>query len=188
MWYAYTPEQDRTGLSEQSIRAFGAFFDYQDTKSRSHIGVRYLNSADGDLKQRWQCFQMAEGVTDKEWGFGSDIEWAKAGVDAMWYGKRYPDGRTDGFAEIPGGQQQLCYNESDDKINWLYLRFLVDVEKREYIEMQSGDLVIPMKGLAPTKVEPYARINGLVNPGVWIETDTDRRVFLFVDSVVVSVE
>lgn len=188
MWYAYTPEQDRTGLSEQSIRAFGAFFDYQDTEWRSHIGVRYLNSVDGELKQRWQCFQMAEGVSDKDWGYGSDIEWAKAGVDAMWYGKRYPDGRTDGFAEILGGEQQLCYNESDDKINWLYLRFLVDVEKREYIEMQSGDVVIPMQGLAPTKVEPYARINGLVNPGVWIETDTDRRVFLYVDSVVVSVE
>ncbi|HEY8561626.1 MAG TPA: DUF6772 family protein [Pyrinomonadaceae bacterium] len=188
MWYAYTPEQDRNGLSEQSIRAFGAFFDYQDPNSRSHIGVRYLNSVDGELKQRWQCFQMADGVTDKDWGYGSDIEWARAGVDAMWYGRRYPDGRTDGFTDIAGGEQQLCYNEADDKINWLYLRFLVDVEKREYIEMQSGDKIIPMRGYAPTKCERYARIDGLLNPSVWIETDTDRSVFLYVDSVVVSVE
>ncbi len=73
MWYAYTPEQDRTGLAEQSIRAFGAFFDYQDNNSRSHMGVRYLNSVDGELAQRWQCFQNAPDVTDKEWGYGSDI-------------------------------------------------------------------------------------------------------------------
>lgn len=188
MWYAYTPEQDRTGLAEQSIRAFGAFFDYQDNNSRSHMGVRYLNSVDGELAQRWQCFQNAPDVTDKEWGYGSDIEWAKSGVDAMWYGRRRQDGSTDGFAEVPNGKQILCYNEADDKINWLYLRFLIDVKERRYIEMQSGDLVIPMDGLAPTKVEPYARITGLLNPGIWIETDLDRSVFLYIDSVVISVE
>lgn len=186
MWYAYTPEQDRTGLSEQSIRAFGAFFDYQDGKARSHIGVRYLNSVNGQLQQRWQCFQAQNGITDKDWGYGSDIEWAKAGVDAMWYGRRYPDGRTEGFAEIPDSSQQLCYNESDDKINWLYLRFLVDMNAREYIELQSGDRIFPMRGLAPTPVTRYARIDGLVNPGVWIEADTNRSVFLFIDSVLVS--
>lgn len=188
MWYAYTPEQDRTGLAEQSIRAFGAFFDYQDTESRSHMGVRYLNSVDGELAQRWQCFQNAPDVTDREWGYGSDVEWAKSGVDAMWYGRRRQDGTTDGFAEIPGGKQLLCYNEADDKINWLYLRFVIDVKERRYLEMQSGDLIIPMDGLAPHKVEPYARITGLMNPGVWIETDLDRSVFLYVDSVVISVE
>lgn len=188
MWYAYTPEQDRTGLSEQSIRAFGAFFDYQDTVARSHIGVKYLNSVNGELKQRWQVFQAAEGLTDKDWGYGSDIEWARTGVDAMWYGRRYPDGRADGFAEVPDGRQQLCYNEADDKINWLYLRFLVDMRERAYVELQSGDRTFDLRGLAPTRVERYARIDGLVNPSVWVETDTDRRVFLYVDSVLVSID
>ena len=94
--------------AQGSSTPFGAFFDYQDVNSRSHIGVRYLNSVDGELKQRWQCFQMADGVTDKDWGYGSDIEWARAGVDAMWYGRRYQDGRTDGFTDIAGGEQTVA--------------------------------------------------------------------------------
>lgn len=187
MWYAYTTEQDRWGLSEKDIRAFGMCFDMQDDKARNFVGVRYVNSINGEMKKEWQYMQAAD-VTDEEWAYDTKGDWCKRGVDPIWYGKRYPDGRTDGFKFIPNSRQELVYNESDDKINWIYLRFLYDLEKKEYVELQSRNKVFDLRGKSPTNVPPYARIEGLLNPVIWIETDTDRRVFLYVDSVVISME
>lgn len=187
MWYCYTPEQDRIGLGERDIRAFGVFFDIQDVQYRYFVGVRYLNSVNGELKRRWQYMQ-ANDVTDEQWAYETQGDWCKRGIDPMWYGRRYPDGSADGFQFIPDGHEILCYNECDDKINWLYLRLLIDTQRREYVELQSGDRIMNLRGIRPTLVAPYAGIRGLLNPSIWIETDTDRRVFLFVDSVVISTD
>lgn len=187
MWYAYTPEQDRIAIGEKDIRAFGVLFDVQDSEYRYMAGMRYLNSVNGEMKQRWQYARAAE-VTDEEWAYGAKGEWNRRGVDPLWYGRRRSDGTTDGFQELADSNQRLVYNESDDKINWIYLRLLVDVHKREYVEFQSADKVFDLRGLSPTLVSPYARIDGLINPVLWVENDADRRVFLFVDSVVVSAE
>lgn len=187
MWYAYTTEQDRSGLSENDIRAFGLCFDMQDSISRDFVGVRYVNSVNGQLKKEWQYMHAAD-VTDEEWAYDTKGDWCKKGVDPLWYGKRHKDGSTDGFKFIPDSRQELCYNESDDKINWLYLRLLYDPGKKEYVEMQSRNKVFDLRGKTPTNVSPYARIEGLLNPLIWIETDSDRRVFLYVDSIVISMD
>ncbi|QEC52382.1 hypothetical protein EDD80_11075 [Anseongella ginsenosidimutans] len=187
MWYAYKPEQDRIGLSEKDIRAFGICFDMQDAKARNFVGVRYVNSVNGEMKKEWQYMQAAD-VSDEEWAYDTSGDWCKRGIDPIWYGKRYPDGATDGFKFVPGGRQELCYNESDDKINWLYLRLLYDTAKKQYVEFQSKDQVFDLRGKSPSDTPPYARIEGLLNPVIWVETDTDRRAFLFVDSVVISME
>lgn len=186
-WYAYTPEQDRWGLSEKDIRAFGVCFDMQDANSRNFVGLRYLNSVNGEMKKQWQYMQAAD-VSDEEWAYGTAGDWCKKGVDPIWYGRRYPDGATDGFKFVPGGKQELCYNESDDKINWIYLRFLYDMKKKQYVEFQSKDKIFDLRGLAPGGSAPYARIEGLLNPVIWVETDAERRAFLYVDSVVISMQ
>lgn len=187
MWYAYTPEQDRWGLSEKDIRAFGLCFDMQDDQARNFVGVRYVNAVNGEMKKEWQYMQAAD-VSDEEWAYGTNGDWCKKGVDPLWYGKRYADGSSDGFKFIPDSRQELCYNESDDKINWIYVRMLYDMDKKEYVELQSRDRVFDLRGIAPTHVPPYARIEGLLNPVIWIETDTNRSVFLFADSIVISME
>jgi len=187
MWYAYTPEQDRQGISEHAMRAFGFFFDVQDDDYRYFIGARYLNAVDGEMVRKWQIFK-AKDVSDLEWAYGVENDWCKHGIDAMWYGRRYPDGSTDGFKWVDNGYQDLCYNESDDKINWGYARLLIDTQKREYVELQSGSTVFDLRGIAPTLTPPYARIKGLFNPSIWVENDSDRRVFFYVDSVVISAE
>lgn len=187
MWYAYTTEQDRSGLSENDIRAFGLCFDMQDAAARNFVGVRYVNSVNGQLKKEWQYMQASD-VTDSEWAYDTEGDWCKRGVDPLWYGKRHSDGSTDGFKFIPDSRQELCYNESDDKINWLYLRLTYDMRTKQYVEMQSRDKVFDLRGIAPTHVPPYARIEGLLNPLIWIETDSSRRVFLYVDSVVISMD
>jgi hypothetical protein len=138
------------------------------------------------MKQYWQYARNVTDVSDQEWNWGMSGGWHKSGIDPQWYGRRYQDGATDGFHPIPNGGQKLCFNESDDKLNWMYFRFLVDLKKREYIELQSGEKTFDLRGLKPTIVEPYDRITSLINPSLWIETDTDRRAFFYVDSVCVS--
>lgn len=184
-WFAYKPEQDRIGHSEKDVRAFGFLFDIQDEGARCMPAMRYLNSVGGKLVRRWQYGCTPSGVTDEDWEYGA-AGWCLKGVDPQWFGRRYEDGSTDGFQFVHGGEQQLCYNESDDKINWLYLRFQFDLGRKEYVELQCGNRVFNLRGLAPTLVRPYANIEGLLNPVIWVETDTNRRAFLFVDSVVVS--
>src|SRR5690606_8364118 len=104
MWYAYTTEQDRSGLSEKDIRAFGLCFDMQDAKARNFVGIRYVNSVNGNLKKEWQYMQAGD-VTDEEWAYGTRGDWCKRGVDPLWYGRRFEDGSTDGFRFIPDSRQ-----------------------------------------------------------------------------------
>jgi hypothetical protein len=194
MWFAYTVEQDfvegeedLAGLSENSIRAFGAGFDIQERSNRYFTGFRYLNSVDGKFHKKWQYISPAD-VSDMEWAYGTEGDWCKRGVDPMWYGRRYADGQHEGFKDVPGGNQHLCYNETDCKINWLYFRMLIDTEKREYIELQAQDQIFDMRNLPITLLDPYKRIDGLMNPLVWVENDARRRVFFYIDSIVISQE
>lgn len=192
MWFAYTTEQDHvdgeqdlSGLRENSIRAFGAGFDIQERDNRYFTGFRYLNSVDGKPYRKWQYISAAD-VTDKEWAYGTEGDWCKRGVDPMWYGRRYSDGRHEGFKNVPNGEQQLCYNETDCKINWLYFRMLINTKKHEYIELQAQDQVYDMRGLPITLIPKYNRIDGLMNPLIWVENDFNRRVFFYIDSLVIS--
>lgn len=194
MWSAYTVEQDRVtgetdraGLNEASIRSFGAGFDLQFDGHRYFVGARYLNAVNGEMQQRWQVMQARE-VTDQEWTFGSPGERTRRGVDPQMYGRRHADGSHDGFIDVPKGEHQLCYNETDCKINWFYFGLTVDLGKREYVELRAQDRRYDLSGIAFTGVPGYARIEGLLNPLIWIENDAARRVFFYVDTVVVSTD
>jgi hypothetical protein len=186
-FYTYTPEQDREGLGEESIRAFGFYFDFQDKQCRYMPGVRYVNSVNGKLLKKWQYFK-AHDVSAVSWRYGTENAWAKTGIDNIWFGERRPDGSADAFHWLPGGEQDLVYNESPDKMNWIYMRLLLDVERHEYVEFQSQDRIIDMRGLTPTLTDRYAGIDDLINPIFFIEADENRRVSLFLDSVVFSVD
>jgi len=62
------------------------------------------------------------------------------------------------------------------------------VERREYVELQSMDQVFDLRGIQPTLVPGYKSIKDLINPVFFIETDTNRSVHLYLDSVVYSTE
>jgi hypothetical protein len=147
--------------------------------------VRYLNAMDGVLVQKWQYARVIEGLRIEDWEWGQK-GWCVPGIDSQWWGRRHEDGSTDGFRWVPDGAQRLCYNESDDKFNWLYFRLLFNLARREYVEMQSGSRTFDLRRLAPTLAPAYANIPELLNPSLWIEADTDRRVFLYVDSALIS--
>lgn len=194
MWFAYKPEADRPGIGEDEFRAFGLLWDIQDDRHRYFPAVRYLNAANGVMKQKWQ-FARARAMSGADWAGNLETSisedrgaavGAQPGIDPQWFGRRYADGSTDGFQDIPRGEQKLCYNETFDKINWHYLRFLVDTARREYIELQCNERTFDLRGTSPTLAGPYPRIWTLLNLALWVEADTDRRCFLFVDSAVIS--
>lgn len=194
MWFTYKPEADRPGIGENEFRAIGVLWDIQDERHRYFPAVRYLNAANGVMRQQWQ-YAQAKPVSDEEWSGNLPTSitedrasaWgAKRGIDPQWFGRRYPDGSTDGFREIRDGGQRLCYNETFDKINWHYLRFSVDASRREYVELQCNDRTFDLRGIQPTLVDAYPRIPGLLNLALWVEADTNRRCFLFIDSAVIS--
>lgn len=194
MYYAMKAEQDRPGIGETSIRAMGFTWDIQDEEKRYFCGVRYVNSANGVMRRRWQYLRATDG-TDEEWGETGASAVAEdpahtvhiqRGLGSEHLGRRDPDGGGDGFAEIGGSEQDLCYNETADKINWHYMAFTMDLASREYVELQSLDRTWDLSGFNPTLTDPYPRLNHLLNPLLWVEADTNRRVFLFVDSVMIS--
>ena len=175
-WFSYTAEQDtlspegtpQPGLHETSIRAFGMGFDIQERGERYQVGVRHLNCFNGNLVQRWEIENSAD-VTDKEWAFGLE-------------------GRHEAFQVIPDSHQKLIYNETDCKLNWQYMRLKIDTLNREYVEFQCQDRIWDLRGTHVTNVPGYHRIDNLINPLFWVETDQPRRVFFYIDSVVVSQE
>ncbi len=199
MWYTFKAEMDRPGLGESDIRSFGFFWDIQDDEKRSFYGARYLNAAGGKMQQRWQIFKASEG-TDEDWGApgqsapGHDVDstdgenrvFLRRGIDPQWLGKRFADGGSEGYTDVEDGHQALCFNETPDKINWHYPALTVDLEKREYVELRSVNKSWDLRGISPKPVDGYPRINYLLNPVLFVEADTDRRVFLFVDSIVNS--
>ena len=184
-WFSYTVEQDRFGHGEKDFRAFSFCMDIQDGVHRYVPGIRYVNSVNSQLTKRWQ-YSRSIAKNDEEWGYDSKGEWFANGIDPQWFGKRRPDGSTDSFQWLGDEKHELCYNETDDKINWIYFRLLFDLAKREYVEMECQGKVFNMRGLAPTLARRYENIDMLINPFVNIENDTNRRVYLYMDSFCLS--
>jgi hypothetical protein len=194
MWFTYKPEADRSGIGENDFRAFGVLWDIQDDRYRYFPAVRYLNAANSIMKQKWQ-FAQAQAASDEEWSgnletsISEDMKsavGAKRGIDPQWFGRRYRDGSTEGFRDIPKGGQKFCYNETIDKINWHYLRFLVDTSRRRYVELQCNARTFNLRGIQPTLADAYPRLSNLLNLALWVEADANRRCFLFVDSALIS--
>lgn len=184
---AYKVEQDRPGLGVDDLRAFGLFVDLQDGEHRYMPGVRYVNALKGSPVRRWQ-FYSATDATDEEWSYGAD-GWHKAGIDPQWFGARSSDGSTAATTWFEDGEQHLIYNESDDKLNWTPISLTVNLANRSYEEFRAGGRRMRFPADAhPTLAPAYNDIERLLNPVFFVEADTDRRVSLFVDSVVISAE
>ena len=182
---AYTTEQDRPGLGVDAMRSFGLVVDLQDDQHRFMPGVRYVNAAGGTPSRRWQ-FYGATDVDDEAWSYGR-TGWHQAGIDPQWFGARESDGATVATRWFGGEPQPLIYNETDDKINWMPLSLTIDLAERRYVDFSCANrrYVFPADA-GPTLARPYAGIDHLLNPVFFVEADGDRRVSLYLDSVVVS--
>ncbi|HEY9294072.1 MAG TPA: DUF6772 family protein [Microlunatus sp.] len=182
---AYTTEQDRPGLGVDQMRAFGLMIDLQDEDHRFMPGVRFVNTVGGQRQRRWQFYRQTT-ADDQEWSYGR-VGWHRAGIDPQWFGRRQPDGSTAATDWFAGEPQQPIYNETDDKINWMPLSLTVDLAQRTYRSFRFGNREYEFPaGAAPSLAPPYANIGNLINPVFFVETDSDRRVNLYLDSVLIS--
>ena len=183
--FAYTTDQDRPGFAIDAMRAFGLMIDLQDDDHRFMPGIRYVNATGGEPRRRWQFYSRTE-ADDAAWNYGRP-GWHRAGIDPQWFGIRQPDGSTAATTWFDGDPQPLIYNETDDKINWMPLSLTIDLAERRYAGFRCGPRSYTFPdGAGPTLADPYENIGQLINPVFFVEADTDRRVNLYLDSVLIS--
>ncbi len=169
--------------SEQLFGEFTLSNDICDSGngSRYHGVVRYRNTGpDGRLLQQWMHPTTAEPTTKMD----------RRGE------ARSDDARQDFFSAepgdwlpLPGGRQPLCFNETASKVNWHYLRWLFDTRRRCNMELECNDRLFNMQATqVPVYEEPYHGLSNLLNFYFAVRTHCDVRNFLYLDSVLVSVD
>jgi hypothetical protein len=95
--------------------------------------------------------------------------------------------------DLDGGHQELAFNRSPTKYQWSYLRFTFDVARHEYVDLHCQGQEIDVAGRQHRMDPPLSgfrastdKCPGLIAVLLGIEADSDKRCFLFIDSLVVS--
>lgn len=167
------PEPSDATLSIEDLRSFGMFMDLQSNQHRALPHLRFLNCLDGELKHVWQFKQKAAD---------DNIVSASARTRSLQH--LYPHG----WENVPSGFQSTCYNELPTKLNWQYLKVGIDLRDMSFTSFQFNDREFDVSGMGVMKIEPWANLDCMLNIGFFVETDSDKRAFLFVDSVLLSGE
>ncbi|MDA8219879.1 MAG: hypothetical protein M0Z94_19945 [Dehalococcoidales bacterium] len=164
--------------SESQFGDFTISNDVCDGDRRYHCALRYVNTdAQGDFVQRWM-YKTSLAPTTK-------MQLANPGYTPVDFHVQKPED----WAEVPGGRQPLCYNEVPTKVNWHYLRWCFDTRERRNVELQVNDRVMDLRRIyVPHYGEPYWGLDQLLNFAVDVGTHTSVRNFLYIDSVLVSVD
>ncbi|MDR7523638.1 MAG: DUF6772 family protein [Armatimonadota bacterium] len=177
-YFTFKPEATELQLSNTDVRAVGFGLDLQDGDRRTGARrvmphLRYLNALGGQMVERWQFKRAPEpmheiGTTGKT---RSHFHLAPTG-----------------WEDVPDGHQQLCYNEIATKQNWHYVRFGFDLDAMAFTAFQCNDRTFDPSGIAPMMLGAMPNLWCMLNPFMWVETDLDKRAFLYVDSVLLSAE
>lgn len=170
-YVTFKPEASEMALSELDVRAFGFVFDLQDSKDRVMPHLRYLNALNGEQVARWQFKSQRESLENIGGSGKTKSHFHLAG---------------DGWENLPGDPQPLCYNEIATKQNWHYMRLTFDLSDMSYAAFQFNDRVYDLSGIAPMVIPAMANLWCMLNLVFFVETDIDKRVFLSVDSVLLS--
>jgi hypothetical protein len=147
-------------------------------RRRYHCALRYQNTDhDGTFVQKWLYKTELQPTTRMYLG-------GKGREATDWHTTN-----PDAWGEVPGGHQPLCYNEVPTKINWHYLRWQFDTRRRRNVELQVNHNVMDLRELpVPVYPETYEGLDGLLNLCLDVRTHTAVRNFLFVDSILISVD
>ena len=170
-YVTFKPEATEMALSELDVRAFGLVFDLQDSENRVMPHLRYLNAEGGNAVARWQYKQQRESLED---------------IGGSGKTKSHFHLSGDGWENLPGDPQPLCYNEIATKQNWHYMRSTFDLGEMAFLGFQLNDRIYDVSGIAPMVMPAMANLWCMLNIVFFVETDIDKRAFLNVDSVLVS--
>lgn len=176
----FKPEANELRLCETDVRSFGFLYDLQtgDTDAdawRVMPHLRFLNAHDGAHVQQWQY--KRETTPLKPLG---------------------TEGKTlthyhlapEGWLDLAGAQQKLCYNEIPTKVNWHYVRFDFDLASMQATHLQCNDRVFDVQqatsGFDSIRIPAMRNLWCMLNLCFFVETDADKRAFLYLDSICLS--
>lgn len=176
MYFTFKPEATEPRLSETDVRSVGFLFDLQGGDSdkdaeRVMPHLRFLNAADGQHLQKWQF--KRETTTFTKLGAENKTE-------------SHYHLSNEGWQDLPGGNQRLCYNEIATKVNWSYLRFDFDLAKMRPVAFQCNDRTFDLSQFDSIRIPAMKNLWCMLNFGLFAETDVDKRAFLYVDSICIS--
>ena len=172
-YFTFKPEASELQLSVDDVRAVGVLFDLQDEEYRWMPHWRYLNALEGEPVRSWQFKREREPFHD----IGGRAETVSHFHLA-----------PTGWENVPDSGQILCYNEVATKFNWYYLRMDVDLANRQITHLQCNDRVHDLTDVGPMMIPAMPNLDCMLNVAFWVETDVDKRAFLYVDSVLLSGE
>ena len=177
-FFTFKPEASELKLSELDVRAVGVLFDLQESDVKENPlrvmpHLRYLNALNGEPVQRWQFKRRREPIAD---------------IGTSGKTRSHFHLASEGWEDLPGGSQQLCYNEVATKQNWHYLRLDFDLESMSYIEFRCNDRVYDVSTIEPMRMPAMANLWCMLNVAFWVEADVEKRCFLYLDSVILSWE
>jgi len=172
-YFTFKPEASELQLSELDVRAFGVLFDLQDDKERVMPHLRYLNAFEGQQTGQWQYKSKRAALED---------------IGASGKTRSHFHLSPEGWEDIPGARQLLCYNEIATKQNWHYLKVRFELASRSFVTLQCNDRVYDLSAIEPMRLPAMANLWCMLNPAFWVETDLDKRAFLYIDSVLLSGE
>ncbi len=168
-FFTFKPEASAAQLLETDLRSVGILLDLQDDRYRVMPHLRYLNAYEGERVERWQYkekrvpFERFSDKTVTHYHL-ADRDWENLGSE----------------------RQALCYNEIPTKVNWQYARLKFDLRTMRYLEFQCNDVIYDVGGIGSLTIPAMPNLRGMLNVAFFVESDTDRRSSLYVDSVLVS--
>lgn len=179
--FTFKPEASELRLSERDVRAVGLILDLQDVDrhaqpQRIMPHLRYLNALNGEAAGRWQYKRERSPLHD---------------IGGSGKTQSHFHFSPDNWVDLPGGEQLLCYNEIATKQNWYYLRLDFDLATMSYLRFQCNDRIYALDELPdvePMRMPAMANLWCMLNTVFFVETDLDKRAFLYLDSVLISGE
>lgn len=176
-YFTFKPEATELRLSESDVRAVGLLLDLQDVDTRGESAervmphIRYLNALDGQAVGQWQFKHRRETLAE---------------IGGTGKTKSHFHLAPEGWEAIPGAQQRLCYNEIATKQNWHYLRLDFDLATMRFLGLQCNDRVFNLSAVDPMRMPAMANLWCMLNTVFFVETDLDKRAFLYLDSILIS--
>ncbi|NDL56689.1 hypothetical protein F7O44_06355 [Phytoactinopolyspora sp. XMNu-373] len=171
------------GNLHPSEAQFGAFTMATDICGdgglRYHTVARYQNTdLDNRLARQWVYPAVPEPTPREHF----------QGKVKLQYGADFTAPNPEDWHPF-GEPQELCYNEVPTKVNWHYVRWQLDTEKRRNIELQVNDRIMDMSEVpVPPYEEGYDSLENLLNFYFSVRTHAPVRNFLYIDSVLISVD
>ena len=175
-YFTFKPEATELKLSETDVRSIGFLFDLQcgdqdGDGERVMPHLRFLNAEGGKHIQKWQYKRETTRFTT----FGTEDKTVSHYHLA-----------PEGWIDLPGGEQRLCYNEIPTKVNWNYLRFDFDLATMRATGLQCNDRTFDLAEFDSIRIPAMKNLWCMLNFCLFAETDTAKRAFLYIDSVCIS--